>query len=195
MISSSFSGASTSLNTDRYLCGCMIFKISFPEYPNKIFILDYRKRTWKNSENHLLASPALRSFNPFHYVCRSEDGREHAVLIENFDEESRLFTLRINGRRVRLQVQDDLDELAERTGARKSSARRAQVLRSPMPGLVVNVFAQPGAAVRKGEVLLVLEAMKMENAIKAPSDAVVGEVLCEPGQSVEKGSALVRFRE
>lgn len=173
----------------------MIFKISFPEHPDKIFILNHRKRTWKNSENHLIASPALSSLNPFHYACRLEDGQEHTVLIESFDEESRLFTLRINGRRVRLQMQDDLDEVAERTGARKSSARRAQVLRSPMPGLVVNVFTHPGAAVRKGEVLLVLEAMKMENAIKAPADAVVGEVLCEPGQSVEKGSVLVRFRE
>lgn len=173
----------------------MIFKISIAEFPDKAFVLNQSKQEWKNADHSLMASPSLSSINPYHYTCRTSDGREHVVLVENFDEESRLFTLRVNGRRVRIQVQDDLDEVAERTGARKASARKAQALRSPMPGLVVNVLAQPGAAVRKGDVLLVLEAMKMENAIKAPADAVVGEVLCEPGQSVEKGSVLVRFKE
>lgn len=71
----------------------------------------------------------------------------------------------------------------------------AQTLTAPMPGLIASVAAQPGMAVRRGETLLVLEAMKMLNDIRAPRDAIVGEVLVEPGQSVAFGELLLRFRE
>ncbi|MCS6980204.1 MAG: biotin/lipoyl-binding protein [Flavobacteriales bacterium] len=117
------------------------------------------------------------------------------VLYENFDADNRIFTLRVNGRRVQVRVQDFLDDVAARTGAVRPGAKRAQSLRSPMPGLVSKILIQAGAPVRKGDTLLILEAMKMENAIKAPADTVVDAVLCEAGQSVEKGSVLVRFRE
>lgn len=173
----------------------MVFKISVADHQDHEFFLNQRTAEWKNGADNFLSPPSVRCLSPYHYSCRINDGGEHTVLVEYFDEESRIFVLRVNGRRVRIQVQDDLDEVAERTGARKSMARRTQALRSPMPGLVVNVMVQSGMTVRKGDVLLILEAMKMENAIKAPSDAIVAEVLCEPGQSVEKGGVLVRFRE
>lgn len=62
---------------------------------------------------------------------------------------------------------------------------------APMPGTVVKVCVEAGAAVKKGDTLCVLEAMKMENEIKAPEDATVSSVLAKAGASVTSGDLLV----
>jgi propionyl-CoA carboxylase alpha chain len=69
-------------------------------------------------------------------------------------------------------------------------AASAGSLLAPMPGNVVRVHAEPGSAVRAGDPLLVLEAMKMEHVIRAPSDGTVTEVRVVPGQQVDAGVVL-----
>ena len=59
-----------------------------------------------------------------------------------------------------------------------------------MPGLLKSVLVAEGAAVRKGEALCILEAMKMENEIKSPGDFIVRRVPAEVGNAVEKGTIL-----
>ena len=60
-----------------------------------------------------------------------------------------------------------------------------------MPGNIIDVKVQTGATVKKGDVLVVLEAMKMENEIMAPRDAKVVQVLASKGAAVNTGDALV----
>ncbi len=62
---------------------------------------------------------------------------------------------------------------------------------SPMPGSIVDVKVANGQAVKSGDVLVVLEAMKMMNEIKAPHDATVAAVLVNKGDSVDSGTPLV----
>jgi acetyl/propionyl-CoA carboxylase alpha subunit len=64
-------------------------------------------------------------------------------------------------------------------------------LAAPMPGTVIRVNARPGEAVRAGQVLVVLEAMKMEHAVRAPRDGTLGELRVSAGQSVDQGAVLV----
>ena len=61
---------------------------------------------------------------------------------------------------------------------------------SPMPGTILAVNVTPGQSVRKGDVLMVLEAMKMENEIMCPRDGVVGSVQAAKGAAVESGTLL-----
>ena len=68
-------------------------------------------------------------------------------------------------------------------------------LGAPMPGVILRVLVAPGAQVRRGQDLAVLEAMKMENIIRAPRDATVVEVCVKPGQHVGHGQPLVRLQE
>jgi len=62
---------------------------------------------------------------------------------------------------------------------------------APMPGTVLDVKVAQGASVKKGDLLLILEAMKMENEILAPCDGTVKQVLAAKGASVNSGDALV----
>lgn len=62
---------------------------------------------------------------------------------------------------------------------------------APMPGKILAVKANIGAAVKKGEVLLILEAMKMENEIVAPQDGTVASINVSVGASVESGEVMV----
>jgi 3-methylcrotonyl-CoA carboxylase alpha subunit len=64
-----------------------------------------------------------------------------------------------------------------------------------MPGLVKAVFVAAGQAVKAGDRLAVLEAMKMEHTLTAARDGTVAEVLAEAGQQVEAGVALIRLEE
>lgn len=67
----------------------------------------------------------------------------------------------------------------------------SSIVSAPMPGTIFEVRVNVGQQVKKGEVLLILEAMKMENEIMAPNDGVVSHISVSKGASVSSGDALV----
>lgn len=71
------------------------------------------------------------------------------------------------------------------------AAVSGEPVKSPMPGTIINVLVKPGQAVKTGDVLVILEAMKMENEIKAAKDATVVSVAVNKGESVDTGAVLV----
>ncbi len=74
--------------------------------------------------------------------------------------------------------------------AAPAGAQGAVKVNAPMPGKILNIKANAGQAVKKGEVLLILEAMKMENEIVATSDGTIASINVTVGQSVEAGDVL-----
>ncbi|HOX13721.1 MAG TPA: biotin/lipoyl-binding protein [Spirochaetia bacterium] len=75
--------------------------------------------------------------------------------------------------------------------ASPAPAAGASSVKAPMPGTILGVKVAPGQAVKKGQVLLILEAMKMENEICAGGDGTVAAVRVQAGQSVNTGDPLV----
>ncbi len=71
------------------------------------------------------------------------------------------------------------------------AAKGSKVINAPMPGTILDIKVQPGKRVSKGEILLVFEAMKMENEVAAPADGVIAQVLVAKGASVATGDALI----
>ena len=69
----------------------------------------------------------------------------------------------------------------------------SSVVRSPLPGVIISVDVKEGQAVRKGQKVAVLEAMKMENEIQADADGTVAAVLVHQGDSVLEGAELVKI--
>ncbi len=70
------------------------------------------------------------------------------------------------------------------------AANGGETINSPMPGTILSVNVQNGASVKKGDVLMILEAMKMENEIMSPVDGTVTSVNVQSGASVETGAVL-----
>ena len=71
---------------------------------------------------------------------------------------------------------------------------RSKFLLSPMPGLLVDVAVQPGQAVRAGEKLAVIEAMKMENILIAANDGVVAQIRAGKGESLAVDQVILEFQ-
>ena len=83
-----------------------------------------------------------------------------------------------------------LNGAGEVSGARGHHSAEG-TLAAPMPGLITMVTAKPGDAVEAGATLMVMEAMKMEHAIKAPADGVVTEIFFAEGDQVSEGAELI----
>lgn len=77
------------------------------------------------------------------------------------------------------------------TAAPAASPASGEPVNSPMPGTIVSVAVSAGQTVKAGDVLVVLEAMKMENEIKAPKDGTIASVNVNKGDAVESGTLLV----
>lgn len=78
---------------------------------------------------------------------------------------------------------------------RRRTAGHHSSLSAPMPATVIRINVDPGGQVKKGDTLLVLEAMKMELPVRAPSDGVVASVACKVGDLVQPGVSLIELDE
>lgn len=101
--------------------------------------------------------------------------------------------IKVNGALYSIAIEDQYDLLLKQLGLDSIKGNKIQEIKAPMPGLVLNVMVQEGQEVSKGDNLLVLEAMKMENIIKSPSSGLVKKVLVSKGTKVEKNEILIQF--
>lgn len=109
----------------------------------------------------------------------------------NYDEKQ--MVLLVNGTKYTVNLRDKYDELLTSLGMDKLLNTKLNELKAPMPGLVLDIFVTPGTAVKKGDPVIVLEAMKMENVLKAAGDGVVKKIAVEKKQAVEKNQLLISF--
>lgn len=102
-------------------------------------------------------------------------------------------TLKVNGKKFNVDVKDKFDELLHNLGMDNVTSKKVNDIKAPMPGMVLNILVGEGQAVKKGDSLLVLEAMKMENILKSPTDGVIKKVVTSKGTAVEKNQLLIQF--
>jgi biotin carboxyl carrier protein len=122
-----------------------------------------------------------------------QDGKAFRARLESINPQTKELVLVINGTRHQVRVKDELDLLVDKLGFSTAAVQTVREINAPMPGLVFDILVVPDQTISKGESLLILEAMKMENVLKAPADAVVEAVLVQKGQAVEKGQLLIRM--
>jgi pyruvate carboxylase subunit B len=126
-------------------------------------------------------------------------GKLHSLLADNtifeFDivRSNGGFDLWHGSRMVRTTVVDEKTDRFRKLMGATSAGVKASSLRAPMPGLILKVEVEPGQHVKKGDGLVIVEAMKMENELRAHAPAIVKEIRVKPGQAVEKNQELVIF--
>ena len=126
----------------------------------------------------------------FHILINHKSYRAEVV---KADPASKTFALKINGKVYSVELKDKFDLLLEKMGMNNGSSGKANHVKAPMPGLIIDLRVKEGDTVMPGDALLILEAMKMENMIKASVQSVVKSVKVKKGDSVEKNQVLIEF--
>lgn len=119
--------------------------------------------------------------------------KSYQIEVLHIDLTRKLLQLSINGNPYELAIKDEVDLLVKKLGFSTTSSQKQKFIHAPMPGLILDIIAQPGAEVQKGDPLLILEAMKMENILKAEGEGVVKLIEVEKGAAVEKGQLLIEM--
>ncbi|MEZ5319584.1 MAG: biotin/lipoyl-containing protein [Vicinamibacterales bacterium] len=94
---------------------------------------------------------------------------------------------------VWVQIDGEVFDFRVTQGARRGGSRDADAFSPPMPATVVRIAVAVGDTVKAGDVLIALEAMKMELPIKAPRDGVVSAIHCAEGDLVQPGTVLIEI--
>ncbi len=115
------------------------------------------------------------------------DNRSFEIEVDNSEDEYRVL---VDGRNYHVHL---VDERRVRVGGAESDSQLhgRQRVSVPMPGKVIAVLVSEGDVVEKGQGLVIVEAMKMENEVRSPSAGVVKEIRVKPGETVEGGAVLV----
>lgn len=119
------------------------------------------------------------------------NGQSYRIRVTEVNAAEKKLTIRVNGNDYNLEVKDRFDVLLNQLGMSDLAATKINDIKAPMPGLVLKVNVTEGQQITKGEPVLVLEAMKMENVLKAPADATVKAIKVQIGNAVDKGQVLV----
>lgn len=117
----------------------------------------------------------------------------YTVELVRIEEKGKTLTLKLNNKVVVVQVKDRFDLLLENLGMNSFQRKEIADIRAPMPGLVLEIKVKVGDTIKKGDPVLVLEAMKMENIIKADGDGKIKSIPVGIGSSVEKNQVLIHF--
>jgi biotin carboxyl carrier protein len=103
--------------------------------------------------------------------------------------------IELEGRLFEVVVEDERTRRIRELASHVSPVETRRDLRAPMPGLIVRVEVQEGQEVEKGDSLVVMEAMKMENELKADTPGLVISIEVEAGQAVERDAVLLKLEQ
>ena len=128
--------------------------------------------------------------NKFHIL---EHHKSYNIEIIHADYALKRFSIKVNNNIYDLNVQNELDILLDKMGMSADTDSKMEHVKAPMPGLVLDVLVVAGQNVQKGDNLIVLEAMKMENIIKATGSGIVKAIKVSTKDAVEKNQVLIEM--
>jgi len=122
-----------------------------------------------------------------------KDNTSYNIEIVKHIPEDKKLIIKVNNNKYTLDVKDKYDELLHNLGLDNLAAKKVNDIKAPMPGMVINILVSEGQEVKKGDALIVLEAMKMENILKSPTDGTIKKIAAVKGSAVEKNQLLIQF--
>jgi biotin carboxyl carrier protein len=115
------------------------------------------------------------------------------VQVVSTDFNQKKYTLLINNTWHEVQIGNELDQQIAAMGFELGAAKSINVIKAPMPGLILEISVVIGQEVQENELLLILEAMKMENSFTSPRQGVIKSIAVSKGDPVDKGQLLIEF--
>ncbi len=126
------------------------------------------------------------------YHLIKDNASYNLEVVKHMPEEKKL-VVKINNTSYTLDIKDKYDDLLHSLGLDSLASKKVNDIKAPMPGMVLNILVAEGQEVKKGDPLIVLEAMKMENILKSPTDGTVKKIAITKGIAVEKNQLLIQF--
>ena len=118
------------------------------------------------------------------------NGRSYEAYVSESDDENDWQVL-IRGDLFTASVEDEREKRLRAAAGAASGSTDEFNLKAPMPGLIVAVPVSEGQAVKKGDILIVLESMKMQNELKCARDGTIGRIKVKAGDNVEHNQVLI----
>ena len=128
----------------------------------------------------------------YHFLD-STSGTSKQITVIHMDLDAAQVELDIDGQRYITNINLPLDNLIKELGLDVVAGPATDRIIAPMPGLVLDIIVSPGQSVNKGDNLLILEAMKMENVIKSPIDGIIKSIEVDKGNPISKSQVLVTY--
>jgi len=116
------------------------------------------------------------------------DGKSYEAFVYQGDED---WEVLLHGRQYQVKIEDEREKRLKAAAGGGITESGEFKLKAPMPGLIVTVLVEEGQEVKKGQVMLILESMKMQNELKVPRNGVVGRVRVKADESVEQKQVLL----
>jgi biotin carboxyl carrier protein len=126
----------------------------------------------------------------FHVILNQ---RSYSAEVLNFDKDSKTCVVNIGSSKITVQLKDKYDDLLQQIGIDESNGKKVNDIKAPMPGMVLHVMVEKGQPIKKGDAIVVLEAMKMENILKSPVDGIINRIHVTKGDKVEKNQVMVNL--
>lgn len=156
-----------------------------------VFEIDQQKDGWYIAGNRFDGDIANISSGRFHVIWQN---RSFNIEILEQNPTEKTAHLLINGQHYFTSAKDNLDMLLEGMGMQAGATQKVNHVKAPMPGLIQSISVSEGDEISKGDNLLVLVAMKMENVIKSSGSGIIKTLKVSPGQIVEKNQVLLEFQ-
>ena len=122
--------------------------------------------------------------------CIVKDGVKYDIDIISTNTKNKSIQVLINGKSFGITLEDEFDKIINKLGFKNKTKNTEKQVKAHMPGLIVKIHVKKGDTIIKGQKLLTLEAMKMENVIKAIDDIKIKNVNIKEGNTVEKNDIL-----
>ena len=122
-----------------------------------------------------------------------KNNQSYNLQVLEADLVQKTFKIQVNDQIFHLNLEDSLDQQLRDMGMSKAQSDKVDKVHAPMPGLVLKILVKPGQEVKKGDSLIILEAMKMENIIKSTGNGIVKNILIHEKDAVEKNQVLIEM--
>ncbi len=132
----------------------------------------------------------LSQLSKYSYLLKVNNN-VYQITSEKLDSQNYTFT--IDGSSYNTTVRTTLEEKANKYLQNKAKESGTEIVKSPMPGLIVKILKQVGDNVEIGDPIILLEAMKMENEIRASASGIIKSISAKENSSVEKGETLLEI--
>jgi biotin carboxyl carrier protein len=159
--------------------------------PYKINVNDAFHFDFENESISQLDAVSVET-NKFHILHQNIPYKAE-IVSSHFNQKK--YTIKVNNNTYHVAISNPLDTLIKEMGFAVGKTKQVNVIKAPMPGLILEINVIIGQAVKENDNLLILTAMKMENSFLSPREGIIKNIAISVGDSVVKGDLLIEFEE